>query len=338
MSVPFGYDQFGYLQDVLALPNFFPMIPTYDDEGWNVELASGSGDSTYSDTALFQVNLTAPSNQVVATSGTCDPAKVSQGSQTLHCVSGPMRDFMIGMSADYQIASDTIDSIKVNSYYIKKDETAGRRGLQISVDSVKSYEQRIGPYPFNELDVLETPTTAGGIEFPGLVVVAQDLYQHNPTEQEGATAHEVAHQWWYSLVGDDQLDDPWLDEAFTQFTTALYYLDVHGQQGFQADISQDLQSRYQRALSDNEDMRADLPVVAYSDRQYGRIVYGKAALFFYALYQKMGDEKYNAFMQTYFQVNRYRNAHVPDLLKAIATQLDQATIDQLMKQWITTPN
>ncbi|HEY4721279.1 MAG TPA: M1 family aminopeptidase, partial [Anaerolineae bacterium] len=226
----------------------------------------------------------------------------------------------------------------VNSYYLKKDQAAGRRGLQTSVDSVKSYEKRIGPYPFNELDVLETPTSAGGIEYPGLVVVAQDLYEHNPTQQEGATAHEVAHQWWYSLVGDDQLDDPWLDEALTQFTTALYYLDVYGSPGFQADIRLDLQARYQRALSDNEDMRADLPVAAYSGQQYGRIVYGKAALFFYALYQKMGDEKYNAFMQTYFEANRYRNAHVPDLLKAIETQLDKATVDELMKQWITTPN
>ncbi|HEY4721236.1 MAG TPA: hypothetical protein VII92_05285, partial [Anaerolineae bacterium] len=114
-SVPGGYELFNYYHGVLAIPNFFPMIPAYDDEGWNVELAPGWGDSTYSDSALFQVNLTAPSDQVIATSGACNLAKVlnpSQGYQTLHCVSGPMRDFMIGMSADYQVASDTIDGIK----------------------------------------------------------------------------------------------------------------------------------------------------------------------------------------------------------------------------------
>ena len=41
------------------------------------------------------------------------------------------------------------------------------------------------------------------------------------TFREIVVAHEVAHQWWYSLVGNDQIDEPWLDEAFAQFTTAL---------------------------------------------------------------------------------------------------------------------
>lgn len=336
-SVSIGYDQFGLHSKVLALPNFYPIIPVYDDEGWNVELAPGIGDAVFSDTALYRVNITAPSNQVVAASGVCNPSS-SGTTKTWQCVSGPMRDFMIASSADYQIASNTIDGIKVNSYFLKKDAEAGQSGLQVTVDSVKSYEKRIGAYPFNELDLVETPTGAGGIEYPGLIVVAQDLYEGNPTFQEGATAHEAAHQWWYSLVGDDQVDDPWLDEAFTQFTTALYYRDVYGPTGMQADIDQDLVRRYNRVKGTEDDKRADLPVASYTDRQYSAIVYGKAALFFNALYEAMGDEKFNAFMKTYFDQHRYGIAYVDDLLKAAETQLERKTIDELMTKWITTPN
>lgn len=335
-SVTTGYDQFGLHDKILALPNFYPQIPAYDEEGWNVEIAPGSGDAVYSDSALYQVNISAPTNQVVAASGVCVQSSHAT-TQTLKCVSGPMRDFMIGLSANFQIASDQIDGIKVNSYYLTRDTGAGQNGLRYVVNSIKSYEQRIGAYPFTELDLLETPTQAGGIEYPGLIVVAEDLYRQARGFQEGATAHEAAHQWWYSLVGNDQVDDPWLDESLTQFTTALYFLDVYGPTGMQSDINLDLIQRYGRVKGTDEDKRADLPVASYTDRQYGAIVYGKAPLFFYALWQKMGDDKYNAFMQNYFETNRYGVAKENNLLKAIETQIDPATVDDLMKQWITTP-
>jgi hypothetical protein len=335
-SVALGYDQFGFIDHILALPNFYPQIPAYDEEGWNVELASGEGDAVYSDSALYQVNITAPISQVVAASGVCDRSAAAT-TQTLKCVSGPMRDFMIGSSANYQIASQQIDGIQVNSYYVPADKETGLNGLRYSVNAIKSYEQRIGPYPFTELDLLETPTLAGGIEYPGLIVVAMDLYRKERGSQEGATAHEVAHQWWYSLVGNDQLDDPWLDESLTQFTTALYYFDQYGQSGMDGDVTLDLTRRYERVKGTEDDKRADLPVVSYTGRQYGAIVYGKAPLFFYGLWQKMGDAKYNAFMQNYFQANRYGVAKTAELLKAIETQIDPATVDDLMQQWITTP-
>jgi hypothetical protein len=33
-----NYNLFGYNSGVLALDKFYPVIPVYDDEGWNVEI------------------------------------------------------------------------------------------------------------------------------------------------------------------------------------------------------------------------------------------------------------------------------------------------------------
>ena len=335
-SVTEGYNQFGWYDHMLALPNFYPIIPVYDDKGWNVEVGPGYGDAVFSDTALYQVNIHAPADQVVVTSGVCDRS-VNGATQTDHCVSGPMRDFMIAMSADYAVSSETVDGAAINSYYLKQDADQGRAGLETAVRAVQSYSQRIGPYPFNELDLIETSTTAGGIEYPGLIVVAQAMYERNPRIQEGATAHEVAHQWWYSLVGNDQVDDPWLDEAFVEFTTALYYRDAYGPAGFAADVQQDLMSRYKRVMGTENDKRADLPVAAYSPSQYGAIVYGKAALFFEALYEAMGDAKFDQFMQEYFKTYRYGIAYPKDLLAVAAKVADQKTVDELYQKWMASP-
>ena len=78
-------------------------------------------------------------------------------------------------------------------------------------------------------------------------------------------------------------------------------------------------------------------MAGYSSKQYGQIVYGKAPLFFDALYQAMGDERFNAFLKAYFDSRRYGIATAQNLLDAAATQLDRATIDELLHQWIKSP-
>jgi hypothetical protein len=338
-NVEEGYNQFGLHDGILTLPNFYPQIPAYDDEGWNISGGPGYGDTVFSDTALYQVNLTAPSEQVVAASGTCSLATDSPplpGSQTWRCVSGPMRDFMIAMSAQYRVATDTVDDVTVNSYYRGRFTAEGKRGLQVAADAVRAYDKLIGEYPFNELDLVGTPTTVGGLEYPGLVVVAEGLYGQNTTFYESATAHEAAHQWWYSLVGNDQVDEPWLDEALTQFTTALYFREMYGSQGMSGYV-ENLQSRYDRVKGTPDDKRSDLPVSDYSERQYGAIVYGKAALFFKAIYDEIGDEKFNQLLQDYFKRYRYQVAYPQDFLKIAEGYVGKTKLDELLKKWITTP-
>jgi hypothetical protein len=335
-DVKIGYNRFGWHANVLTLPGFYPLIPVYDDEGWNVEVAPPQGDTVFSDTALYRVNITAPSDQVVVASGTCE-AVANGATQTLQCVSGPMRDFMIAMSADYEVKSDVVDGVKLNSYYLKEDAEAGARVAEVLAAVVKAYDQRIGAFPFSELDVVATPTSASGIEYPGLVVIADSLYKNDGGFREVVVAHEVAHQWWYSLVGNDQIDEPWLDEAFAQFTTALYYRDRYGAVAMQSYVEQALTASYDRVKGTDQDQRADLPVGAYTEKQYSPIVYGKAALFFNALYEALGDAKFTQFMQGYFQTYRYAVAYPQDLFAVAAKYVGQAKLEELVKEWIETP-
>jgi hypothetical protein len=334
-EVQLGYNRFGLHDDVLTLPGFFPLIPVYDDEGWNVEMAPPQGDTVFSDTALFQVDITAPVDQVVVTSGVCDRA----GHETLavyHCVSGPMRDFMIVMSPDLDVKSDGVDGVTINSYARQANAKGGEQALRAAVQAVQSYNRRFGAYPFTELDVVATPTTAGGIEYPGLVVIAEGLYRDSGPVLDLVVAHEVAHQWWYSLVGNDQIDAPWLDEALAEFSPALFFRDWYGEEAI-ADLVKYWQASYDQVKGKPEDKRADLPVGQYSDDQYGMLVYVKAALFFNALYETLGDEKFNLFLQEYFQTYRFGVAYPKDLLAIAAKYVGQDRLDKLLREWITTP-
>ncbi|HSD84152.1 MAG TPA: hypothetical protein VLG46_09850, partial [Anaerolineae bacterium] len=170
-----GYNLFVSYSNTLSLANFYLLIPVYDEQGWHIEPAPQYGDAGYSETALYQVNIEAQADQVVATSGVCE-ATDNGATKTWHCVSGPMRDFMLAMSADYQVESRDVADVKVNSYFWENDEAGGQLILQSGASSLKSFEKRIGAYPFNEMDLVETPMTAGGCEYPGLMIFRADYY------------------------------------------------------------------------------------------------------------------------------------------------------------------
>ena len=67
-----------------------------------------------------------------------------------------------------------------------------------------------GPYPWPAYTLGITAGLRGGVEFPGHVM-------QGPGTIGRTTSHEVAHQWFYALVGNDQGRDPWIDEALATF-------------------------------------------------------------------------------------------------------------------------
>src|SRR2546430_187138 len=78
-----------------------------------------------------------------------------------------------------------------------------------------AHARRFGAYPYGEADVvLDNGFWFGGMEYPGFVL---------DRVSSTALAHELAHQWWYGIVGDDEYNDPWLDEGFTDYATDLYF-------------------------------------------------------------------------------------------------------------------
>jgi len=333
-----GYAMFGLAEGVAALPNFYPVIPMRDESGWHIQVAPSYGDETFNPTALYNVTITAPPGQTVVTSGTCDRP---QGN-TWHCVSGPMRDFMLALSTNYQVVSQSTDGVTVRSFYLPGDESGGKRALQVASNALEVFSRRFGPYPFAELDVIETPTRAGGIEYPGLVVIAQQLYNQ---ASEGSyfdfvVAHEVAHQWWYSLVGNDQVNHPWLDESLVGYSTILYYEDVYGKTIADGVLKQIFEVGYQRLLQEKRDQKVNQPVAAFTEQDYSLVVYRKGPLFFKALREAIGDARFSAFLKTYFNQNRYGIATSQRLLAAAESVADPATVRSLYARWIesaTTP-
>lgn len=313
-----GYWQFGYYDGVLALANVYPLIPVYDDEGWNVEIAPPYGDAIYSETSFYDVRITAPADMTLIASGDCAPSTSgSDGDKTWTCATGPMRDFNAILGPDYRVESQVVEGVTVNSFFYSSHRRAGGRVLDWAVETVRLFT-RFGAYPFAELDVVETSNRAGGIEYPGLVVVNTAFYEPIGESLEWIVVHEVIHQWWYSLVGNDQVDEPWLDEALVQYSTLLYFEDRYGAEMAAELLEGTFQQAYESLVESDRDMPVGLSIAAYSEQDYGPVVYQKGPLYFHALRREVGDANFREILRTYFARNRYAIATPEDWLAAVA--------------------
>lgn len=330
-----NYGVLASYEGVLALAHAYPVIPVYNDEGWNAELPPQSGDLTFNDAAFYLVTVTAPKDVTVVASG-LESAPVTTGRQTVwNVANGPARDFFLAASRDYEVVSQEVGEVTVNSYAPKSLKEESQSALTAAVRALETFSEKYAPYPYTEFDIVVTPTLALGIEYPGATAIAERILLGEYGDQtaaylESTVVHEAAHQWFYNLVGNDQLDEPWLDESLAQYATWQYYETNFGAgaaDGFEAS----LRSRWERVQ--NAPIPIGQPVAFYQGREYGAIVYGRGALFFEVLKNEMGAEVFNAFLKDYTVTFSWNNA-TTEGLKSLAEKHCNCDLTALFEEWV----
>jgi aminopeptidase N len=244
-----------------------------------------------------------------------------------------MRDFYVVMRRDYQVASKIIDGVVINSYYPPGLEQGGQLALGYAGDALRIFNRWFGRYPYAEFDIVATPTTAGGVEYPGIVVVTERMYGLGGGFFEHAAVHEVAHQWWYGLVGNDQVEEPWLDESLTNYSAILYWEEIRGLEAASDVMANLFFGPYEQAKEQGRDRAVIGPVSAFSAGEYATFVYGKGPLFFHALRQEVGDETYFRIMQTYYTDHKYKIASAKELFNTIE-QVSGRSVEPLIEMWL----
>lgn len=72
------------------------------------------------------------------------------------------------------------------------------------------------------------PIAYHGMEYPQAIFLGVELYTRFRENLEVLTVHEMAHQWWYNIVHNDPVREPWLDEALAEFSVMIYMENIRG--------------------------------------------------------------------------------------------------------------
>ncbi len=317
--------RYGLSNGALFAPTFYPLIPRIVEGEWQVEYPLGGGDTTNSDSAFYAWRITAPADLVIAASGVVVDQANAGDTQTQTLLTGPMRDLAL-VVGPFTVDSRTAGGVQVNAYLLADHADLSGDVLNMAGTQVETLQELVGPYPFAELDVVDAPGAFGGIEYPGLVFIG--VIDHDGFYEE-ATVHEVGHQWFYSLIGDDQLLQPWLDEAAASYTELLYYERVVGPEV----VPQVLDNSWgYLSYADDPTLPVGGDVAGYGD-DYAPIVYGKGALFFDALRRELGDETFFAFLHNYYDRYVYGFA-TSEGFQQVAEETCACDLDPLFNLWV----
>ncbi|MCK5633528.1 MAG: hypothetical protein KAI06_00485, partial [Anaerolineales bacterium] len=241
-------------------------------------------------------------------------------------------------SERFTVISEKVGETTVNSYAFPEWREGSEVVLQSSVNALRSFNSRLGTYPYRVMHLMSTPMLALGIEYPGAMGIALRLYDPDeiigglPSQEyvESTVAHEVAHQWFYNLVGNDQSDEAWLDEALAQYATGLYYQDVYNLSAAESYRSS-WYARWDRV--DGADIPIGLPAGEYEGSEYGAIVYGRGPIFIAELANTMGINVFDDFIKTYIQEYKW-DIGTGDNFKRLAEKKCDCDLTSLFDDWV----
>ena len=202
-----------------------------------------------------------------------------------------VRDFVFAAAPDYKTISATVGDTVIRVYY--RSGAPASAILSAAKNAITKMEALVGPYPYETYDIAQT---AGGygMEAPGLTWIPTGVGTANLSY---LVHHETGHQWFYGIVGNDQANEPFTDEAVTDFL-ARHVLG-------------------QRRNSRCSTARLDLSIYKYSSACYYEIVYIQGGNFLDDLRKSMGNTAFWSGIRDYLAENRFKLAPTKTLLDTL---------------------
>ncbi|HEX7171574.1 MAG TPA: M1 family aminopeptidase [Candidatus Limnocylindria bacterium] len=198
---------------VLSFGQWFPIVgPEHD--------IYGLGDPQISYTAdAIRLDLTTTSDlprDAVACPG-LEAAPVTTG-RAWTCVSTEVRDFSFVVNPRFRLTTRTVDDHEIRVY---TETVSGGSTADLAADGLTGLEETFGDYPWPDLVLAEVGSGGGfSMEYPRMIHLTRDK-----VADPYVVYHEVAHQWFYGQLGNHQQREPWLDEAFADFS-ARYLMGI----------------------------------------------------------------------------------------------------------------
>lgn len=288
-----------------VLADWYPIVAGYEPgRGWRVDPPTDLGDPTFSQAALYDVEVTTPPDLTVVATGGDVAETITGNATTRRFVSGPAREFTLVLDDDFIASSVTVSDTRV-TVYRNPDSDASRAELALDAASraLAAYASRYGPYPYTELDVVETELAGAlGVSWAGVIfldsseLLAQPPVSDLDTQRFVFTvAHEVGHQWWGGTVGVNSNDYPFLVEGLTNYLAIICLADMLGRDAAHQQLRQQIVQPYLAAIEQYGDGVANRPATAPQDGPpNGVLIYGKAALGFLAIQMELGDDAFFA--------------------------------------------
>ncbi|HZD13646.1 MAG TPA: M1 family aminopeptidase [Pseudonocardiaceae bacterium] len=303
----------------------FPLLGWIRGQGWARDPAVPmNGETAVSEEfALTNLSVTAPSDDQVTGTGTAGPTVAGDrpGTATHRFSAAAVRDVAVGVG-HYNVTERDVNGVRVHlatpATGTKTDPTQWGDVITHAIEALSTH---FGPFPYADFWATITPGQSDGTEYPQAV-------QFGDAKEAGLSAlvaHELSHQWFYSLVGNNQAEDPWLDESLATLGEAL--------------VGGDAKDYRPKDISDRVVGLMGKPMSYWAAHggfgEYTEGVYNQGGAVLLEARKRVGADRFDAALRSYIQANAHRVARPADFARAFA---DQPQVLDLLKHAGALPN
>jgi len=313
-----------------SIPHFFPVAARNTRGEWENDPIAIGGDLLSADSSWFLVEIITDAKLILVTSGKEISSEIQRDKQKKVYAAGPVRDFFICGDESFIPQVTLSGETDVISFSHNKRNSSSILAVQAGSSALSLFSSIFGVYPYKELKITALPMSALGVEFSGIFAINEELFD-NPEGIlfEPTVVHETAHQWFYSLMGNNQLREPWIDEGLSQYAVWLYYRERYGASAALG-LFNSFTERWNRV--NREKIPINKEVSFYKGKEYSAIIYGRAPLFFIELRNLMGESEFHRFIR--HLITRYSHRVInTEIFKRELIHFNGLAADSLLEEY-----
>ncbi|MBA4258504.1 MAG: hypothetical protein C0446_05035 [Chitinophaga sp.] len=245
--------------------------------------------------------------------------------------------FVLGVAEFAVQYVDQFNGKSIETWVYAKNREAGFYDFKEPTKKVlEFYTKYVGPFAYEKLANIQTPSVNGGMETSSAIFYGEDLVNGKRDERiRNIVIHEIAHQWFGNAVTETTWDDAWLSEGFATYFTLLFIENEYGKAEFDKGIA-----KAKKAVFDMSVKMPNFSII--SDRTAEKevvttgLTYQKGAWILHMLRNLVGDANFQKGIQLYYA--KYFNANAST--NQLREEMERASgkdLKQFFKQWLYQP-
>ena len=341
--VPRTFARTGTIGDYFFLAHWFPKIGVLEADGWNCHQFHAATEF-YADYGVYDVRLTVPAGWVVGATGTEQSVSDNgDGTATHRYYQADVHDFAWTTSPDFVEHRQRFEHPGlpgVDMRLLMQPEHAGQeeRHFEATRQTLRYYGEWFGAYPYEQVTIIDPAwqSRSGGMEYPTFFTAGTRwLAPANVSSPEEVTVHEAGHQFWHTVVGNNEFEHAWIDEGLNTFATARV-MEQYIEEDYRSTrffgrfvpwVFRDIP--WSRAIDGNRltgyrrDARMDIPATPtylYWPGSASSISYNKTALWLHTLERYLGWPILQRGMADFFRRWRFGHPAPEDFFHSLSRQ------------------
>lgn len=346
-KIPKPYLREGFGKDKYDISQWYPKIAVYTKGKW-ADFQAHKHSEFFGEYGNYRIHITMPSKYMAFGTGNIigpeqelsllDSIRAAgeyngEGDtvKTVIMEARNVNDFAFVLRKAFKIFYNDSVSPAIEIIADKEQFESFREQADNISNAIAYYSDKYYPYPYETFTVAQGMLQAGGgMEYPQFTVIADMGIPQNSIIKtymlEEVIAHEISHQWFYLILGTNEADEPFMDEAFAVYSENEYMEDKYGlTDNYILLLGRPLLSlfdmnylSYRLIQTSGLSEPVNLPAYEYEDFfSYGRNVYSKGYLIVRNIEALLGEQAFEDMMRAYFNDYAFSHPDIDDFVKYV---------------------